>query len=487
MATHDKNDLTRREFVASTGAAVLAVTYAHVQGARAETGDTPKRPNLVVLVTDDQRWDAMSCTGNRFIKTPNMDRLAEEGVLFENHFCTTSICMAGRATIFTGMYTRNHGVDDFSLPLPEARYAHSYPARLREAGYRMGFIGKWGLGGALPKDRFDFFEGFTGQGRYFREIDGKTVHLTRLMGDQIIEFLEGSSADQPFCLSVSFKAPHVQDSDPRQYLYDPAFEGLYADVTMPTPKTAAPKYFEVLPEFIRKSEGRTRWKTRFPTPEKFQESLKGYYRLIAGVDMALGRLLDALEGLGLDNKTVIVFTSDNGLYLGAHGLAGKWLMHEESIRLPLIVRDPRLPKNMQGRRRDEMTLSIDIAPTLLDMAGLDRPPCMQGRSLGPLLERRGVDWRQEWFYEHHFTAGGRIPESEGIRTRTWKYIRYINQEPLHEELYDLKHDPLEEHNLARDPNHQGKLNALRERWRIWHAHLAAFDPDAPTPWTDPGT
>ena len=337
----------------------------------------------------------------------------------------------------------------------------------------------------MPKDRFDYFEGFSGQGRYFQEIEGKAVHLTRLMGDGAIEFMRGCSAEQPFCLSVSFKAPHVQDSDPRQYLYDLVFEGLYADVTMAVPKTADAKCFQALPEFIRKSEARKRWQMRYPTPEKFQESVKGYYHLLAGVDAVVGRILDALKERGLDDNTVILFTSDNGLYQGAHGLAGKWFMHEESIRLPLIVRDPRLPKARHGQRSDEMTLTTDLAPTLFELAGLERPPCMQGRSLCGLLEGRGVDWRREWFYEHHYDHHGRIPQSEGIRTRTWKYVRYINREPLVEELYDLEHDPLEKNNLAQDPDHKATLDYLRQRRHIWRDRLDAFDPDAGTPWEEP--
>ena len=447
---------TRRQFFAITGGIMLTVKYGTYRYASAE------RPNLLVLVTDDQRWDAIGCMGNSFLRTPNMDRLAEEGVMFVNNFCTTSICMSSRASIFTGMYTRRHGINRFDQPLSEELFSLTYPVILRRAGYRTGFIGKWGLGGPLPLEAFDFFKGFSGQGRYFHKLNGKTVHLTRLLTEQALQFLRGCSPDQPFCLSISFKAPHVQDGDPRQFLYDPALEGLYADLTVPVPKTADRSHFEALPEFLRNSEGRRRWQIRFSTPQKYQESVKGYYRLITGVDIALGRIWDALHEMGFDGKTVILLTSDNGFFLGEHGLAGKWLMYEESIRTPLIVWDPRLPPSLRGVRREEMTLNIDIAPTLLDLAGLPIPKAMQGRSLRPLMEGKEVNWRKEWFYEHLYEHP-RIPKSEGVRTSRWKYIRYIDYD--HEELYDLAHDPYEERNLVAEPAYREVLLTLRRHWR----------------------
>ncbi|HEX28880.1 TPA: DUF4976 domain-containing protein [Candidatus Poribacteria bacterium] len=465
---HKKATYTRRQFLAQAGGIMLTMGWGMRQArgqekARKERAAS-KRPNLLVLVTDDQRWDAMGCMGNPIIRTPHMDRLAEEGVIFVNNFCTTSICMSSRASIFTGMYTRRHGINRFDQPLSEEHFVITYPVLLRGAGYRTGFIGKWGLGGRLPKKAFDFFEGFGGQGRYFHEVNGKTVHLTRILTEQALEFLRGCSRDQPFCLSISFKAPHVQDNDPRQFLYDPALEELYSDVTIPTPKTADPRYFESLPEFLRDSEGRRRWQIRFSTPEKYQESVKGYYRLITGVDLALGRIWEALREMGFDGNTVILLTSDNGFFLGEHGLAGKWLMYEESIRTPLIVRDPRLPSSRRGRRRKEMTLNVDLAPTLLDLAGVPIPSAMQGRSLRPLIEGKEVRWREDWFYEHLFEHP-RIPKSEGIRTSRWKYIRYVDYDPPYEELYDLANDPHEEHNVIGESDYSEVLSTLRRRWR----------------------
>ncbi len=459
---------SRREFLTTTGAAGLALTglsrCAHDSSPIEQYG---KRPNLIVLVTDDQRWDAMGCMGNPIIHTPNMDRLADDGVLFTNNFCTTSICMTSRATIFSGLYSRCHGIQSFRQPFTDEAFELTYPMLLREAGYRTGFVGKWGLGGPLPEDQFDFFDGFSGQGQYFHDVNGEEVHLTEILGNKSVRFLNECSPEQPFCLSVSFKAPHVKDGAPDPFQYDPIYADLYSDVEIPEPKTASERHFSMLPDFIRNSEGRTRWERRFANPSLHQHSVKGYYRLITGVDAVVGRILDALQRSGLDENTVILYTSDNGFFLGEHGLAGKWLMYEESIRTPLIIRDPRLPSRLHGLRRPEMTLSVDIARTLLELAGAQIPLSMQGKSLVPLVQGRNPSWRDEWFYDHLYGHGGKIPMSEGIRTERWKYIRYIDQNPVYEELFDLKNDPFEEHNIVPNRRYTAILEQLRERNQAW--------------------
>ncbi|GAI43593.1 unnamed protein product, partial [marine sediment metagenome] len=204
----------------------------------------------------------MGCAGNPIIQTPNMDALAANGIRFSNAFVTTSICASSRASIFTGQWTRRHGIIDFGTHFSEEALAQTYPMLLSQAGYRIGFIGKYGVGPKrdLPIDKYDYWKGFPGQGRYEnKDENGNYKHLTQIMGEQAIEFLQGCSEEQPFCLSVSFKAPHVQDSDPRQFLYDRAYSELYKDVTIPTPETANRRYFDALPEFLRVSEARRRW------------------------------------------------------------------------------------------------------------------------------------------------------------------------------------------------------------------------------------
>jgi arylsulfatase A-like enzyme len=218
------------------------------------------------------------------------------------------------------------------------------------------------------------------------------------------------------------------------------------------------------------------------TPEDYQKAVKGYYRLITGIDEVVGRMLESLERRGMLDNTVVIYTADNGFFLGERALSGKWLMHEESIRTPLIIRDPRLPAALRGKRRGEMTLNIDAAPTILRAAGIDAPRSMQGRDLAAMTQGRSPSWRREFYYSHLFEHPA-IPKSEGIRDERWKYIRYIESEPLYEELYDLRQDPLEERNLARAGGHDAQLKSMRERWKIWRTAIEEWKPG--TEWRDP--
>ena len=433
-------------------------------------------------MTDDQRADALGCAGNPIVQTPYIDGLARQGMLFRNNFVTTSICAVSRASVFTGQYARSHGVHGFRTSLSEEQQRFSYPGLLRQAGYRTGFVGKYGVGRELPREQYDFFQGFAGQGRYFREFEGRPIHLTAVHGDQALGFLEGCSDEQPFCLSVSFKAPHVQDGEAPFFLNDPAYDRLYEDALMPPFRQSDPGDHEALPSFLRGDyEGRIRWERRFSTPEKFQESVRRYYRLITGVDVQVGRMLEYLRERGWDGNTIVIYTSDNGFYLGERGLAGKWLMHEESIRTPLIIHDPRVDQ-AGGAVRDEMTLNIDFAPTMLGLTGVDVPVSMQGRDLSPLVRGESPAWRSEWFYEHLFEHRT-IPKTEGVRSARWKYTRYIETEPVYEELYDLGNDPGEKRNLATASEHRDSLDRLRGRWRAWRESLESWE--GKQPWQEP--
>ena len=434
----------------------------------AEQPARQRRPmNVVFLLADDLRWDALGCTGNRIVRTPNIDRLAAEGVLFTNSFVTTSICAVSRASFLSGQYARRHGINDFATPFSPTAWAQTYPALLRKAGYRTGFIGKFGVGKDVrPMGReFDYWRGLPGQaGPFLDPKNPSRPHATARFGSQALEFLSGCRPGKPFCLSVSFSAPHARDGAPREFPPDPRDEKLYADATIPVPQTAHEKYFRLLPRFVQQSEGRRRWKRRFATPEMFQKTVRDYYRLITGIDREVGRIVEALQARKLADDTLIVFTSDNGFFLGERGMADKWLMYEDSIRVPLIVFDPRLPKKQRGRKVGEMVLNIDIAPTILDYAGIRAPQGMQGRSLRPLVRGEKQEWRSEWFYEHH-TFPKILPPSEGVRTGRWKFLRWVGVDPAVEELYDLHNDPHEEHNLAGMPGHAKTLEELRDQWR----------------------
>lgn len=461
--------VTRRQWLAAAAPFVL----------RAQPQGRP--PNILFLLTDDQRWDTLGCMGNRIIHTPVIDGLARQGATFTNAFVTTPICVTSRASFFTGLYARSHGIHTFRMRFSPAQFAATYPALLRQAGYRTGFVGKYGLDEPPePKDQFDDWYGFLGQGRFFPQGE-RGPHLTQIMGGQACEFIGKQTPTQPFCLSVSYKAPHVQDEDPRQFLADPRDEHLYRDVRMPVPKTMNTGSIERFPIEIQGSEARRRWAVRFSTPDLYQRSVRNYYRMITGVDRSVGEIIAALEKRGLRDNTVIVFTSDNGFYLGEHGLAGKWFMHEESLRVPLVIHDPR-PGAVRGARLDAMALNIDCAPTMLELAGLKPPPSMQGRSLVPWLRGQQPAWRSEFFGEHLFQHDW-IPQSEGIRTTRWKYARYLNIPGNPEEMYDLAADALEENNLAASPQHRAQLDALRKRREAWLAALAGWRPDRP--WSEP--
>jgi len=454
-------NLNRREFMGLIAGGVAAIPLAGCSN-NLKKNKTARRPNIIFLLTDDQRWDTMGCMGNQIIQTPNMDRIAGDGALFENAYVTTSICCASRASIFTGQYARRHGIHNFGVDFSADALAQTYPALLRRDGYRTGFIGKFGIGENMPVDNFDFWRGFGGQGKYdHKDKDGNYIFLTQLMGNQAAEFLQGCGEKQPFCLSISFKAPHVQGTN--DFVYDPAYRQLYKDKVIPAPKTAEPKYFEALPKFLRESEARLRWVPRFSTEEKFQENVKAYYRLITGVDTAIGHIRDELGRLELDDNTVIILIGDNGFYLGEHGLAGKWFGHKESIRVPLIIYDPRLPAKSRGQKHRQIALNIDIAPTILALAGRDIPKTMQGRSLMELVDQRAVEWRKDFFYEHLCSQFKTIPKSEGLVGQRWKYMRYFEQKPVYEQLYDLKKDSFEVQNLAKNKKYRGILASMRKR------------------------
>jgi len=417
-----------------------------------------RRPNLLLVVTDDQRFDQMACAGHSVLKTDVMDALAAKGVRFTNAFVTTAICAASRASIMTSRHEGSHGYTFGKKPMGKELGDDSYFAQLKRAGYQTGFVGKWGVKfakGAL-KGALDYRRG---SGHPYLKKD--RPHLTTIVADQAIEFVAKQSAEQPFCLTVSFHAPHAQDGHKDQYIPPPELSELYADAEVPVPPYAE-SGFAVLPDFLKKSMGRIRWKWRFDNRAKQVRRTKDYWRMITGVDQALGRILASLREHKLDDNTVIVFTSDNGYFLGERGLAGKWLIYEESIRIPLIVCDPRLDKSRHGAIDDRMVLNVDFAPTLLDLAGVPIPNGYEGKSLMPLVHGEAGPWRKDFLYEHRMNHKD-IPKSQGVRGQRWVYARFDEQEPVYEQLFDLHNDPEQRNNLAGDPAHKEVLAQQRAR------------------------
>src|SRR5262245_6893794 len=382
--------------------ALLAATSGHAQSAA--------RPNIVLLISDDQRWDSLGCAGHPHLKTPNIDRLAADGAMFPNAFVTTSICCISRASLMTGRLCRHHKVGDFQTPLPADVLETSLPALLKKAGYRTACFGKWGIGGPAPRDLFDEWDAWAEQGAFFHNVGGKRVHNSQFLADKVSAFLANHQDDRPFALIVCFKSPH----DP--YQPDPRDADLYRDVTFPVPKTADPEFVARQPKFLQNSLGRTRAMKDFPTAPAYQEFVRQYLRCIAGVDRSVGQIMATLEHRKMAANTVVLFTSDNGFFLGERGLDHKWLMHEESIRVPMIVRDPRLPADRRGQRPHQMALNIDVAPTLLELAGVAIPAGLDGRSLRPLSLGTDTGWRGWIFYEHHYVRDGAIPLTKSIRT-----------------------------------------------------------------------
>ncbi len=439
-------------------------------GCSSGEGSTPQAaalPNFIFIITDDQRFDMMG-NMNPLLHTPHMDRLAAEGVRFENAFVTTSICAASRASLLTGTVERTHQFTFNTPPLSRAMTDQSYAQLMRAAGYRTGFIGKFGMV-VEPGAVDSMFDAFIPLNRnpYFKpQDDGSTRHLTDITGDEAIAFLRAQPPDQPFMLSVSFNAPHAEDSDERQYIWPTAMDSLYAEVVIPDPPLSDPAFFEALPAFLKDSEinmNRFRWFWRFDAPDKAKRMTKGYFRMISGVDAVIGRIRDALEEQGLAENTLLLLMGDNGYFLGERGYAGKWLPYEPSIRVPLLVFDPRPGSSRAGLRPTAMALNIDVAPTVLDLAGITIPSTMQGRSLVPLLRgEQPEDWRTDFFVEH-LMEHKQIVKHEGVRGHRYKYARYFELDPVYEELYDLDADPLETQNLATDPAHAEILASLRLR------------------------
>jgi arylsulfatase A-like enzyme len=422
-----------------------------------------KKPNIIFLFTDDQRWDALGAMGNSIIKTPNLDKMANAGVLFKNAYVTTSICCVSRASVLSGQYESRHGINDFVTSFKEEALKKTYPSLLKNEGYKIGFIGKYGVGNPIdqPKEMFYFWAGTNKHQPDYEQIDdkGNLIHYTDIVGNNIDSFLNSSNKNNPFCLSVSFKAPHVQDNDERQFIPNVKYKDYYKEAIIPEPETADPKYWNAFPDFFRTEENiaRERWKLRFDTKEKYQESVKNYYRLITGVDDVVGKMRDKLKEKGLDKNTVIIFMGDNGMFLGEHGLAGKWYGYEESIRVPLIIYDPR-NESSSSKISEEIALNIDIAPTILELAGIATPDYMQGINLTDHTKINN-SIRQSFFYEHTFLGSPKIPKVEGVVSPTVKYMKYIEHD--YEELFDLINDPHEKNNLIANPNYSKVLDEQR--------------------------
>ncbi len=429
---------------------------------------SPSKPNIVFLLSDDQPLRAM---GHReaWFHTPNMDKLAQEGVVFENGFVESSICCVSRASIMLGQHNATHLIQSFDTPISAEQIEQSFPVLLRTAGYRTALLGKYAVGHTraapkelcLPAEHFDLWFGFLQSPSYAQKVDGKKRYLTSVMEEKAIRFMKETPADQPFMVYLCLPEPHGQGGPGGPWNFrDPDFEIPAPNGPPPPVETMTEAAYARLPEAIRTSKNNKIVGRPASSYTKYMTTVRDY---TARTDLSIGRIRAALKEMGREENTVIIFASDNGSMWGAHGIAGKWNMYEESIRVPMMIYDPRLPKSTCGVRK-QMVLNYDLTATVMDVAGVPAPH-MQGKSLLPVMKDPDAAWRQDWYYHHDvFSRGkGKLPKCEGIRTERWKYIRYKDTNPVQEELFDLAADPKETENLAGRPEHAEILNQLRAR------------------------
>jgi len=441
-----------------------------------------KKRNIVVVLTDDQRYDALGFLDHPFLETPNMDRLAEGGVNFANAFVTTSLCSPSRASILTGLYAHNHGVVDNYNPVRQDLVF--FPELLQEAGYETAFIGKWHMGGDIddPQRGFDHWVSFKGQGIYWPHEEGLKVkgryvpqaektgfnvngerveqkgYITDELTDYAMDWLNTRSTEKPFLLYLSHKAVHADFLPPNRFAYK------YENEEVPMPKTWAddPDAFQDVPKWV-KNQRNSRHGVEFAyyTDLDIPNYYRRYCETILAVDESLGRVMGWLERTGQLEETVILYLGDNGFLFGEHGLIDKRCAYEESIRIPMLWHCPELSEG--GRTVEETVANIDVAPTLLEVAGIETPEHMNGRSFLPLAKGEEVAWNNDFLYEYYWERNyPQTPTTHSLRDGRFKYIRYHGVWDV-DELYDLEADPHERINLINDPEYADRIAAMNKR------------------------
>jgi len=404
------------------------------------------QPNIIFILSDDHRWDYLSKMGHPYIETPNLDQLADEGVHFTNAFCTTSLCSPSRASFLTGQYASTHGVRNNLTPWNDKNI--TFLELLKKSGYQTAFIGKWHMPGKLPTlrgvDHFVTFEVVGGQGIYFNcplIINGKQKpsrksYITEELTDHTLEFIE-KNRERPFAIYLSHKAVHAPFTPP------PNLDHKYDMANVP------------LPEEADAWTGMTRGNFTALQFAPLTRTMRNYSEAVVAMDQQIGRILNRLDELGLTRNTVVVYASDNGYLWGEHQLVDKRWAYEESIRIPLIVRYPE-GINQPGRTAAQMVLNIDVAPTLLQLAGIQIPPHMEGTSFHNILESGSAPGRKAWRYEYFKDFFYFVPDIDAVRTSTHIFIEYGNRKPA--DLYDLTRDPRQRINLM-DTETGAKLGA----------------------------
>ncbi|MBI5394895.1 MAG: sulfatase [Verrucomicrobia bacterium] len=439
----------------------------------------PQRPNVLFILCDDIRWDACGYAGNPCVKTPNIDRLAREGVNFRNTFCTTSLCSPSRASILSGLYAHTHGVVNNFTEYPTNFV--SFPMRLQTAGYDTAYFGKWHMGedNDAPRPGFNWFVTHKGQGKYFDtefcmnglRRETPKGYYTHVVTDLALEWLGRPREDKPWLMMIGHKAPHSY------YFPEPKYSNAFDNVWVPYPESAF--HLDDKPAWI-KDRLHTwhgiygplfEWRKKFPDdrPEAvkdFAAMTRAYWATILSVDDSVGRLVAELKRRGELDRTVIVFMGDNGLLNGEHGMVDKRTMHEASIRIPLVVRYPGLTPADKPQVVEQQALTVDVAPSLLELCGAPPLRGIHGRSWVRLVQRGDPGWRRSWFYEYNYEKQfPYTPNVRGVRTGLWKYIHYPHGDGGPDrhmaELYNVEFDPEEDHNLIANPRYASVVRRLQ--------------------------
>jgi arylsulfatase A-like enzyme len=461
--------------------------------------------NIIFVLSDDHRYDFMGFTGRLpWLETPAMDALAEEGAYFPNAFVTTSLCSPSRASILTGQFSHTHKVVDNSAPAPEEMIY--FPQYLQMIGYQTSFFGKWHMGSATddPRPGFNHWESFRGQGAYYNltlNINGKhetyvdSIYTTDLLTEHAIHWLEGRDTQKPFFLYLSHKAVHGNYIPAKRHL------GKYNDVTLELPPSfytsAQPVRGKSNPHGYQQYLGPDKDPIKEPASDEeyygegrmpdwqkmqreswhgvdymyharhvnFETLVKRYCELILSLDESIGNILEFLDKEDLSESTVVIYMGDNGFSFGEHGLIDKRHFYEESVKVPFLVRCPDIIN--KGRVVNEMIQNIDVAPTILELAGIEKPAHMQGISIMPLLTGEATTWRDKIFYEYYWENNyPQTPTMHGIRTDRYKLIRYHGIWDTNE-FYNLSEDPYETNNLIASPEHQALIQALTNEIYNW--------------------
>ncbi|KGK30975.1 sulfatase-like hydrolase/transferase [Cellulophaga sp. E6(2014)] len=503
-----------------------------------------ERPNIVFILTDDQSYDLLGCTGNAVVQTPNIDKIAQEGILFTNAHVTSAICTPSRISILLSQYERKHGVNfNSGTSVSDTAWENSYPVILRNNGYYTGWvgknhapIGKGGYDSGLMEKSFDYW--YAGHGhlgfypkdnhRIFNdaiaftqpEIINEGVdefldpNARKLKG--ALHFLENRPADKPFMLSINFNLPHGAGTRSMKLKEDDdaIYKTMYRDLELPLPENYIAKKdirSPKLPADLLKAEDRQEGYNYVDTPEGLKERYIRELEAMTGIDRLVGNLRKKLKDLKLDKNTIIIFTSDHGLFGGQQGLGGKALCYEQTTHVPIIVFNPKAPKKQKGLKSDALVQTIDIAPTMLAMAGVTPPSTFQGKNISSLITGSTTEVRDYVYTENLWSTHFGNPRCEAIQNKEWKYIRYyknnnfsaskeikyakeigipINEMlysmhdpqvaiyrdyieaplhgeiPVYEELYNLKNDPNELSNLASNPQQSKVLTNLRQQWKV---------------------